>query len=222
MAIFFQVAEKSPWMRNDGESPLPSNTRERLRVLRTELEKPETTELRRKELMRSIWQTQLLALRDGDDERLNKILKWRESFESIRAVDLLSLKRQGVSLYEYLFFNKKWSLGPIKKEDLKSWEEFLVNFGANKYMKDSIGTGDILPDDVSSIEVNGKRAERKNIAWRPGYYAQEWKKWIYRPIYDGDTVKIISISVPDNEQAKRNKETEETFFKQLQTLQDEP
>lgn len=214
MAIFFQVAEKSPWMRNDGESPLPSNTRERLRVLRTELEKPETTELRRKELMRSIWQTQLLALRDGDDERLNKILKWRESFESIRAVDLLSLKRQGVSLYEYLFFNKKWSLGPIKKEDLKSWEEFLVNFGANKYMKDSIGAGDILPDDVSSIEVNGKKAERKNIAWRPGYYAQEWKKWIYRPIYDGDTVKIISISVPDNEQAKRNKETEETFFKQ--------
>ncbi len=214
MAILFQVADKPSWVRVAPDLIPPSNIKEHLRALRIELEKPETTGARKIELMRSIWQTQLLAIRDNDDEKLNKILKWRESFESIRAIDLLALKRQRVPLYEYLFFNKKWALGPIKKEDLKSWEEFLVNFGANKYMKDSVGAGDILPDDVSSIEVNGKKAERKNIAWRPGYYAQEWNKWIYRPIYDGDIVKIISISIPDKEQAQRNKEVEEIFFKQ--------
>lgn len=214
MAILFQVADKPSWVKVGPELVLPNNTKDRLKALRTELEKPETTEERRKELMKSIGQTQLLAIRESDNEKLNKILKWRESFESIRAIDLLALKRQGVALYEYLFFNKKWSLWPIKKEDLKPGEEFWVNFGANKYMKDSIGAGDILPSEVSEIEVNGKSAQRKNIWGRPGYYAFEWKKWIYRPIYDGDTVKILKVWALDNEQAKRNSEVEDIFFKQ--------
>ncbi len=214
MPLFFQIAEKPSWTIIPPENPLPSGTKERLSILRKELEKPETTEGRKKELMRSIGQTQLLALREGDDEKARNILKWRETFESIRTIDLLSLRKQGILLYEYLLFNKKWTLGPIKKEDLKSGEEFWVNFGVNKYMKDSVGAGDILPDEVSSIEVNGKKAERKNIAWRPGYYAMEWKKWIYRPIYDGDTIKIISTWVVDPEQAKRNKEVAEVFIKQ--------
>ena len=42
----------------------------------------------------------------------------------------------------------------------------------------------------------------------------EWKRWNYRPIYDGDTVKILATGVIDAEQAKKNKEAEDSFFKQ--------
>jgi hypothetical protein len=213
MAIFFQRTEILTPPRESSDVN-KWGTRARLDALLEELKKPETTAQKRKELMKSVNQTQLLLLKEGGNEKVAGVLKWRETFESIRSIDLLSLRRQGVLLYEYLLFNTNGSLSPTKKEDLKAWEEFWVNFWVNKYMKDSVGAGDILPAEVTEVEINGKRAQRKNIWGRPGYYALEWKRWNYRPIYDGDTVKILATGVIDAEQAKKNKETEDSFFKQ--------
>ena len=221
MAVFFQSDTPTSWRRmapeRNIERDVSGDTRLKLAALMEELRRPETTEARKQELMKSVWQTQLMVLGETGDEKVREILKWRSSFEAIRSIDLLSLKRQGIPLYEYLLFKKKW--GPAKKEDLQSNEEFLVNFWDNKYMRDSVGAGDILPAEVSDVEINGKRAQRKNIWWRPWYYAKEWSQWLYRPIYDGDTVKIIHIWPIDTEQIKRNKEVEESFFKQ-KTMED--
>ena len=174
MAIFFQRTETLAPPR-EWNDRIPWGTRARLDALLEELKKPETTAQKRKELMKSVNQTQLLLLKEGGNEKVAGVLKWRETFESIRSIDLLSLRRQGVLLYEYLLFNTNGSLSPTKKEDLKAWEEFWVNFWVNKYMKDSVGAGDILPAEVTEVEINGKRAQRKNIWGRPGYYAARMK-----------------------------------------------
>lgn len=213
MAIFFQRTEILTPPRESSDVN-KWGTRARLDSLLEELKKPKITAQERRELMKSVNQTQLLLLKEGGNEKVAGVLKWRETFESIRSIDLLSLRRQGVLLYEYLLFNTNGSLSPTKKEDLKVWEEFWVNFWVNKYMKDSVGAGDILPAEVTEVEINGKRAQRKNIWGRPGYYALEWKRWNYRPIYDGDTIKILATGVIDAEQARKNKETEDSFFKQ--------
>ena len=212
MALFFQHIDVERWTRKREVASV--TTRVQLDELRAKLGNPTTTWREKNELMKSIGQGQLFLLKESDNEKVRSILKWRETFESIHSIDLLSLRRQWIPLFEYLFVKKGWDLNPIKLADLKQNEEFTVNFWVNKYMKESVGAGDILPAEISEIEINGKKGQRKNIWGRPWYYALEWKDWVYRPIYDGDTVKILSVWSLDDGQIKRNKETEDAFFKQ--------
>ncbi len=184
--------------------------------IKDELNNPKTTPERKKELMRSLGQTQIFL----DEKRQKReILKNRESFETIRTVDLLALKRSWTPLYEYLLIDNEGGLGPIKQEELKTGKTFQVNFGQNKHMKSSLGAGDILPPEVDFVEVNGKKWEKKNIGWRPGYYANDGKGWKYLPIYDGDTIKILSTTILSEEQKNRNNSIESTFF-QRRTAED--
>jgi hypothetical protein len=185
------------------------STRKNPEAIEKELKDPKTTPERKKELMRSLGQTQIFL----DEKRQKReILKNRESFEAIRTVDLLALKRSWAPLYEYLLIDNEGGLAPIKQEELKIGKTFQVNFGQNKDMKSSLGAGDILPPEVDFIEVNGKKWERKNIGWRPGYYTNDGKVWKYLPIYDGNTIKIISTTVLTEEQKNRNNSIENTFF----------
>jgi hypothetical protein len=92
----------------------------------------------------------------GTDIERN-ILKNRKEFDNIRHVDILAMKNAGTPLYEYLLVDKNGGFGPVKSIDLVPTKEFEVNFGSNTYMKSSLGAGDILPPEVSEIEINGKK-----------------------------------------------------------------
>ena len=195
--IYYQDASREKW---------PSITSD---AVERELKDPRTSPERRKELMRSVGQAQIFL----DEKRQKReVLRNRESFETIRAVDLLALKRIWTPLYSYLLIDNDGWLGPVKWEDLQAGKVFQVNFGQNENMKSSIGAGDILPAEVDSIEVNGKKWERKNIGGRPGYYLYEGKSWKYLPIYDGNTVKIVSTTILSEEQKNRNTSVENSFF----------
>ena len=65
------------------------STRKNPEAIEKELKDPKTTPERKKELMRSLGQTQIFL---DEKKKKREILKNRESFEAIRTVDLLALK----------------------------------------------------------------------------------------------------------------------------------
>ena len=85
-----------------------------------------------------------------------------------------------------------------------------MNFGANKSLNTNIGAGDILPDDISTVKINGIEGIRKNIP-RPGYYAGNK----YLPIYDGDKIEIMSRNAMKDEDIRLSQEAREKRWKKL-------
>lgn len=126
--------------------------------------------------------------KEVDDRK--KILEKADSFEKIRASDVLFLKKKGADLTSLLLIPENNTFGSVSRENLKEKDSFIVNFGDNKNLNDIVGAGDILPINVSKIRVNGVEGERKNRP-RPGYFDAKGK---YLPVFDGDKIEIVTLN----------------------------
>ncbi|MFA6090403.1 MAG: transglycosylase SLT domain-containing protein [Candidatus Gracilibacteria bacterium] len=143
----------------------------------------------------------------GDITARQEILKQHTGLETVRASDILMLKKQGADLAKLLLVPEKDSFATVSRETLKSTDSFIVNFGESKNINNIIGAGDILPASVSRVKINGVEGERKNTQ-RPGYYDVKTGK--YLPIYDGDKIEIIDNTGKVDE--KIEKESEEKWL----------
>lgn len=66
--------------------------------------------------------------------------------------------------------------------------KFVVDFGKNDKVNQSVGAGDILPDEVTHVKINGTEAEKK-LDPRPGFYDAQGR---YVPIFDGYSIEVLS------------------------------
>lgn len=66
--------------------------------------------------------------------------------------------------------------------------KFVVDFGKNDRVNRSVGAGDILPDEVQTVKINGTEGTKK-LDPRPGFYDKNGK---YLPIFDGYTIEILT------------------------------
>lgn len=66
--------------------------------------------------------------------------------------------------------------------------KLVVDFGKNDKVNRSVGAGDILPDEVTRVKINGTEGTKK-LDPRPGFYDQQGK---YLPIFDGYTIEVLS------------------------------
>jgi len=136
-----------------------------------------------------------LQLRGTSDQK--KIVDKKDSFEQLRASDILSLKKNGVDLANLLLVPENNPTGSVSRDAIKEKDSFIVNFGENASINAITGAGDILPPTVSQVKItsakypNGIVAERRN-SQRPGYYNDTCKP-PYIAIYDGDKIEITKI-----------------------------
>lgn len=80
-------------------------------------------------------------------------------------------------------------------------------------MKSSVGAGDILPVDVYEIEINGRRGIRVYDE-RPGYYEKDTRtgKMKYLPVYDGDSIKILSKKAPSSKEISDARDAQDEHY----------
>ena len=71
-------------------------------------------------------------------------------------------------------------------------QKMIVNFWSNSHANELLGLGDLLPNNVLSVEVNGKIGTLK-ASPRPGYYTD---KWLYLSVYNESIIKILKIWNP--------------------------
>lgn len=142
----------------------------------------------------------------GDDAvAIEKILKGKTS-ENYLSSDLLSLKKRGIDITGLVLVARDRIEWEVSSTSLKEKELYTVNFGKNTHLNAQIGAWDILPPDITEITINGKVGKRKESP-RPGYYDSITGK--YLPIFDGDTIEIVSrwkISDKDQELARKASE----------------
>lgn len=199
-------------------SEVGSTIQERKKALEASLIHAKT-ESEKKGILREIKQSAFFGIKEDGTEKQKKVLEKRDSFESANVVDILSLKRRGVSLEKHLLIDKNNPSNPVDLDSMSNGKSFEVNFGKNTHMRDGIGMGDILPADIQSIQVIGKNGEvregvRREIAGRPGYYYRDHKIWKYIDVYDGDTVNIKSKVTLTPEQRKFYEKVTELHYKQ--------
>lgn len=98
----------------------------------------------------------------------------------------------------------------VSRDAIKEKDSFIVNFGENKQVDNTIGAGDILPPTITKILVNGVEGERRN-APRPGYYDAKGK---YLPVFDGYKIEIVKIGAIDEKMLAASNQAEESWFRE--------
>jgi len=109
------------------------------------------------------------------------------SFEEVAPSKLLLLREKGIDIASFLLINRKKPTLKPSAENIGAGDEFVVHFGKNEDVNNLIGAGDILPVNVTQIEINGQLGSRR-YSPRPGYYTDQGS---YLPIYEGFKVKIV-------------------------------
>lgn len=148
----------------------------------------------------------------GDIGTRQEILKQHTGLETVRASDVLMLKKSGADLVKFLLVPEQDSFSQVSRETLKEQNTFTVNFGENKNINHIIGAGDILPPTVGHVKINGVEGERKYTP-RPGYY--DLKTGKYLPIYDGDKLEIVKIGTVDTNTLQESIRAEEKWFNHI-------
>lgn len=76
----------------------------------------------------------------------------------------------------------------------------IVDFGGNPAINSAVGAGDILPDEVDRVKINGTEGVKK-LDPRPGFYDAKTDR--YLPIFDGYSIEILSSEELTDEDRKR-------------------
>jgi len=133
---------------------------------------------------------QFYALKYKWNEKQKTIIWKNEQPETVRASDILFLKKTWADLAKLLLVKKIDATKEVSKDKIEEKDEFIVNFWENQNVNNIIGAWDILGTDIREVEINWVKWFRKSSP-RPGYYTEAWK---YLPVYDGDSIKIIKKS----------------------------
>lgn len=130
---------------------------------------------------------QFYALKYKWNDKQKTIIWKNENPETVRASDLLFLKKTWADLAKLLLVKKWDATKEVSKDKIEEKDEFIVNFWNNQNVNNIIWAGDILWANIREVEINGKKWFRKSGP-RLGYYTEAWK---YLPVYDGDNIKIL-------------------------------
>ena len=142
-------------------------------------------------------------------EKNSFLLGAPKNFSEVRTSDLLSHLRNFPEDARYFLLSQSGQVVEdrgFSKEAIG--QQMIVNFGSNedvnKHANELLGLGDLLPTNVSEVEVDGKRGVLRSNP-RPGYYFDKWDKnhtMVYLPIYNGSVVKILKIWEPNKNLAQ--------------------
>lgn len=147
---------------------------------------------------------QFFALKYKWNDKQKTIIWKNENPDTVRASDILFLKKTWADLAKLLLV-KKWDTNKeVSRDKIEERDEFITNFWDNQNINHIIGAGDILPVTIREIEVNGKKWYRKSSP-RPGYYTENGK---YLPIYDGDNIKIIKKWIVNDDEMKESEKAD--------------
>lgn len=147
-----------------------------------------------------------------NNKKFEKLLSHASSFDDVRAGDILRMRANGENIANFLLTNEEWNEINLTNTNSDSFKNtsLLINFGNNKSINASIGLGDILPYEVTKVEVtkpNGEKVTGElwygNGKWRTrmGYYGENGK---YIPIYNNYTIRILATG-------KLSEETKKTY-----------
>lgn len=137
------------------------------------------------------------AASDPSREELAKSLE-KMDVSTMTEKDVSSLRAMGADLSKLFLIDASGTpcqgkdaivkassnLEPGKSSGLK----FVVDFGKNDRVNRAVGAGDILPDEVDRVKINGTEGTKK-LDPRPGFYDANGR---YLPIFDGYTVEVLS------------------------------
>lgn len=122
-----------------------------------------------------------------------------KDFSDVRTSDLLSHLRNFPDDAKYFLLSQNGQLVEDRGHSQEAiGKKMIVNFGSNEHANGLLGLADILPTNVSEVEVDGKRGILRSTP-RPGYYFDTGDKkhtMVYLPIYSGSVVKILKIWEP--------------------------
>ena len=198
--------DTSPGMKKSPEVAVWIDTKAELARLRLELNQ-EKDEWKKRETLRKIARIERFdRIQEWDNpekEAIGKILL-NKTTETYLGSDLLSLKKRWVDISSLVLVSEEAPDKEISSTKMEVGNSFIVNFGVNKHLNANIGAGDILPNEVNTVKINGVEWIRGNIP-RPGYYAGEK----YLPIFDGDKIEIVKKLTLSGEEAQGAKTSEE-------------
>lgn len=133
---------------------------------------------------------QFYALKYKWNDKQKTIIWINENPETVRASDLLFLKKTWADLAKLLLIKKWDATKEVSKDKIEETDEFIVNFWNNQNVNNIIWAGDILGTDIREVEINWVKWFRKSGP-RPGYYTKDWK---YLAVYDDSSIKILKKS----------------------------
>lgn len=140
---------------------------------------------------------QFYALKYKWNEKQKTIIWKNEQPETVRASDILFLKKTWADLAKLLLVKKWDATKEVSKDKIEEKDEFIVNFWENQNVNNIIGAGDILPLTVRQVRLttdkypNGIVADRRDTP-RPWYYNDSCKP-PYIAVYNGDKIEITKI-----------------------------
>ncbi|MDQ1343893.1 MAG: hypothetical protein QG650_613 [Patescibacteria group bacterium] len=136
------------------------------------------------------------GLKTGADKDVSAMLE-KMDVATMTEKDVSKLRAAGVDLSKLFLMEGGGSpcqgKDAIVKASLNAKEgqpgqKFVVDFGKNDKVNRAVGAGDILPDEVERVKINGTEGTKK-FDPRPGFYDQNGK---YLPIFDGYTIEVLS------------------------------
>ncbi len=162
--------------------------------------------------------TRFMNLHNRGTAEQKKLLEKRETFDDLKASDLLMLKKNWADLANLLLVSDTNPTGSVTRDAIKEKDKFIVNFGESKNINNVIGAGDILPPTVNQVKIISKKYPEGIIAtrWydqRPGYYDNSKKPPTYIAIYDGDKIEVMKMGTVDEKVAKEASESEEKWLR---------
>ncbi|MBP9780291.1 hypothetical protein KBD33_06795, partial [Candidatus Gracilibacteria bacterium] len=126
-------------------------------------------------------------------EKNSFLLGAPKDFSDVRTSDLLSHLRNFPDDAKYFLLSQNGQAVEDRGHSQEAvGQKMIVNFGSNSHANELLGLGDLLPNNVLSVEVNGKIGTLK-ASPRPGYYTD---KGLYLSVYNESIIKILKIGNP--------------------------
>ena len=208
--VFYKFTESSTVKKSPED--LPFDTKAELARLKIELASIQDWPERKKK-MRDIARLErfddICEQKHPEKEAISKILKGKTS-ENYLGSDLLTLKKRWIDIIPLVLVPEINPEIQTTKDSIKWGDIFTVNFWVNKSLNASIGAGDILPIEVSTIRINGVEWTRRDTP-RPGYYAGSK----YLPVFDSDKIEIVSRSPLNEEDTRLAQEASEKRWRYM-------
>ena len=123
---------------------------------------------------------------DNNEKKILIEVLGERTIKQATSWEIYTLKQEGFDLSKIFLKDKAWKFSKWKWE-IKSWNEFTVEFYWNKDIDKIVWIWDILDiNNISEISVNNLNWKRKSTP-RPGFYA--WSK--YLAIHENYNISIL-------------------------------
>ena len=134
----------------------------------------------------------------------------KRTLYTITAGEIYTLKQEGIEISQLFLISQTGQMP--KKDTMKVWDSFKVNFWANKSLNRHIGAGDLIDiQHFDRVRINGIEGTRR-LGPRPGYYTSTGK---YLPVFDNYEIEIIWDEIYSEEEAYMIEEAYNTRYHEI-------